>query len=107
MVDVFSGFALWLVPRSDALNRALQSEIAQLRAANPDCSGEFGLHATLLAGLGDRSIDPSALLQVAQKVVAHWHTNHTQLQVGLKNVETRGSYFQVSPQPTQPPPPKV
>lgn len=65
-------------------------------------SGEFGIHATLLAGLGDREISGEALRDVADEAVKAWKKQHAGeleggLTVGLKDVTTRGSYFQVRP----------
>ncbi len=67
------------------------------------------MHATLLAGLGDRSIpeDGEKMKNVTQEAVERWRTEEGQsgklkaegegegLRVELKDVVTRGSYFQV------------
>ncbi|TKY85989.1 hypothetical protein EX895_004814 [Sporisorium graminicola] len=94
------GLALWLVPRSSGFSDAVRDEMARLRAANAGVSsGEFGIHATLLAGLGDREISGEALRDVADEAVKAWKKQHAGeleggLTVGLKDVTTRGSYFQ-------------
>lgn len=99
---IFSGLALWLVPSSSsAFSTAVKEESAKLRAANPDASSkEFGVHATLLAGLGNRKITGEGLRDVAQKAVEQWREERgvpdaRSLSVGFEDVVTRGRYFQV------------
>lgn len=104
---IFSGLALWLVASSSApFSAALKEEMERLRNTNKEvCSGEFGIHATLLAGLGDRNITANGLELVAQQAVDEWkkepQVKDKGLTVDLQDVTTKGSYFQVS----QPEPP--
>ncbi|CBQ71184.1 conserved hypothetical protein [Sporisorium reilianum SRZ2] len=97
---IFSGLALWLVPSAhSAFGEVVRGEMGRLRAANAGgCSGEFGVHATLLAGLGDRSVSGEALRDVAREAVRMWraqqHREGEGLTVALQDVTTRGTYFQ-------------
>ena len=79
-----------------------------LRQRNEGKSSEsFGIHATLLAGLGDRKIDAEKLKDVTQQAVEQWRAERSEaleagggaaggLKVRFDEVTTRGSYFQVS-----------
>lgn len=97
---VFEGLALWLVPRTTGdhdLVSAIRRESSVLRERNAGrCSDEFGIHATLLAGLGDRSIGVNGLKQAVQQAVEQWkHVHHkSSLTVPLQSVTTKASYFQ-------------
>lgn len=132
-MDVFSGLALWLVPATCSsgvsstttttsssccdLTGAIEVESAALRASNAGrCSAAFGVHATLLAGLGDRTISADGLAECARQAVEAWRgaaqTDATAgggvakaqreddgemegLSVALTDVVTKGKYFQV------------
>lgn len=105
--NVFSGYALWLVPSpASALSWALTEEMESLRQRNAGKSSEsFGIHATLLAGLGDREIDPAKLAEVTREAVKQWSEVREEgagggLKVMFDEVTTRGSYFQVRPIPS-------
>ncbi|KAJ1031466.1 hypothetical protein NDA13_001859 [Ustilago tritici] len=98
---IFSGLALWLVPSPDsAFTAAVKEESSKLRAANPETSSkEVSVHATLLAGLGDRDISGDRLRDVTQQAVEQWRKEREVEEgfgfcVGFEDVVTRGSYFQ-------------
>lgn len=97
---IFSGLALWLVPAtSSGFTDAVGEEMGRLREVNRGvCSGEFGIHATLLAGLGGREVDGEGLRDVVVEAVRVWKKDRRGegggLTVGLQDVTTRGSYFQ-------------
>ncbi|KAJ9478877.1 hypothetical protein PHBOTO_002369 [Pseudozyma hubeiensis] len=94
------GLALWLVPTNPSFVSTLQTEAAALRSANAGkCSGEFGIHATLLAGLGDRGITVEGLRGCLEEAIRVWKAKQREgeggsLTVGLKDVTSRGKYFQ-------------
>lgn len=56
------------------------------------------MHATLLAGLGDRTILPEELRDVASRAISQWQqetgVGKGGLTVGLKEVTTKGRFFQ-------------
>ena len=95
----FSGLALWLVPKASLFCDAVRTQMSDLRAVNAGrCSGEFGIHATLVAGLGGRKIDVERLRHVTVDAVRRWREHgegKEGLKVRLDDVTTRGSYFQV------------
>ncbi|SPO32375.1 uncharacterized protein UTRI_02932 [Ustilago trichophora] len=98
---IFSGFALWLVPSSSSsFSAVVKEEMVKLRNRNQGvASAEFGIHATLLAGLGDRKISGQRLEEVAREAIAQWRQEEGLIEgkgfkVNLEDVTTRGSYFQ-------------
>lgn len=108
----FAGLSLWLVPASDAdsstpQHSVLKHEMGALRSANAG-SPAFEPHATLLAGLkGEDGWTAGKIWPVFKDGLQKWRKEQNEaaesaegkekwMEVGLRDVTTRGFYWQVS-----------